>query len=66
MTTSPKVRLTKAQREALKAYNIALSQEDRYRGSVFVTPAGQRQVESRTAAAHDACKRLNMDWQHGL
>jgi hypothetical protein len=61
-----KARLTKAQRSALKAYNFALSQEDRYLGSVFVTPVGQAQAEAKTKAAYDACKRLEMDHTHGL
>jgi len=61
-----KVRLTKQQRAALAAYEFALRQEDRYLGSVFVNAHGQRQVESRTAAAYAECKRLGMDPTHGL
>lgn len=61
-----KPRLTRDQRAALKAYNFAVQQEDRYLGSVFVNAAGQRDVEAKTRAAYEACKRLGMDWTHGL
>jgi hypothetical protein len=59
-------RKTPEQKRALAAYEFALKQEDRYLGSVFVTPAGQRQVEARTQAAYEACKRLGMTHEHGL
>ena len=61
-----KTKLTKLQREALKAYNFALQQEDRYLGSVFVTAPGQRAIEEKTRAAYENCKRLGMDHNHGL
>lgn len=61
-----KKRLTKEQKAALDAYNFALRQEDRYLGSVFVTPAGQRDYEARTAAAYERCKALGMTYEHGL
>jgi len=61
-----KTRLTRQQKDALKKYNFAVAQEDRYLGSVFVTPSGQRQVEDRTKAAYDECKRLGMTYEHGL
>ena len=60
------MRLTKAQREALKAYRFAERQEDRYLGSVFVTSIGQREYEAKTRAAYEACKRLGMGVEHGL
>lgn len=63
---NPKPKLTKEQRSALNAYNFALAQEDRYLGSVFVTPVGQRRVEANTAAAYEQCKRLGMTHEHGL
>jgi len=59
-------RLTNRQRAALKAYEYALRQEDRYLGSVFVTAPGQRDVEARTKTAYENCKRLGMDHTHGL
>ena len=59
-------RLTKDQKSALKAYNFAVSQEDRYMGSVFVNAHGQRLAEAKTKTAYDACKRLGMDYSHGL
>ena len=61
-----KQRLTKDQRSALKAYNFAVSQEDRYLGSVFANAFGQRDYEVKTKAAYDQCKRLGMDYHHGL
>ena len=66
VTMIKQVRLTKAQREALKAYRFAERQEDRYLGSVFVTPIGQREYEAKTQAAYEACKRLGMGIEHGL
>ena len=61
-----KIRLTKEQRKALEAYEFAERQEDRYLGSVFVNPIGQRQYEEKTRAAYEACKRLGMTHEHGL
>ena len=61
-----KPRLTKEQRKALDAYKFAEKQEDRYLGSVFVTPIGQREYEAKTKAAYDECKRLGMGIEHGL
>jgi hypothetical protein len=61
-----KVKLTKAQKAALAAYEFRLKQEDRYLGSVFVTPAGQRDIEAKTKAAYDVCVALGMTWEHGL
>jgi hypothetical protein len=61
-----KVKLTKAQKAALAAYEFRLKQEDRYLGSVFVTPAGQRDIEAKTKAAYDICVALGMTWEHGL
>lgn len=61
-----KTKLTTAQRKALKAYEHAVSQEDRYLGSVFVTPSGQRDVETKTQVAYEACKALGMTHEHGL
>ena len=61
-----KPRLTKDQKQALAAYNEALRQEDRYLGSVFVTPAGQRDIEARTQAAYQRCLALGMTYEHGL
>lgn len=61
-----KARLTKAQREALNAYEFAVRQEDRYLGSVFVTPIGQREYEAKTQAAYMRCKGLGMTYEHGL
>lgn len=66
MSTATKIRLTKAQREALKAYEYAERQEDRYMGSVFVTTHGQREYEAKTRAAYERCKALGMTHAHGL
>ncbi len=59
-------RKTKDQRAALIAYERAIRQEDRYLGSVFVTPSGQRDIEARTAQAYARCKALGMTYEHGL
>lgn len=59
-------RKTPAQSKALKAYEHAERQEDRYLGSVFVTPQGQREYEAKTRAAYERCKELGMTWEHGL
>ena len=59
-------KLTPPQRRALREYTIAAAAEDRYLGSVFVTPAGQALVEARTAAAYAECIRLGMTHEHGL
>ena len=61
-----KVKLTKDQKEALKAYEYALRQEDRYLGSVFVNPQGQKMIEEKTRIAYDRCKALGMTHEHGL
>jgi len=61
-----KVKLTPAQKKALAEYNFRLREEDRYLGSVFVTPVGQRRVEAATKAAYDKCKHLGMTYEHGL
>jgi hypothetical protein len=65
-TINRKVRKTAAQKAALAQYEYALRQEDRYLGSVFVTPQGQRDIEAKTKAAYDACKSLGMTYEHGL
>ena len=59
-------RTTSEQKKAFESYEFALRQEDRYLGSVFLTPKGQRQVEERTRQAYEACKRLGMTYEHGL
>lgn len=61
-----KVRLSTAQKKALDNYNNALRQEDRYLGSVFVTPSGQRDKEAATKSAYLACTSLKMTQEHGL
>lgn len=60
------IKKTRKQSEALKAYNRALAEEDRYLGSVFVTPMGQRKVEADTEAAYRVCRALGMTHEHGL
>jgi len=60
-----KVTMTKEQKKALKAYEFALRQEDRYMGSVFANAYGQRQHEAKVSAAHAECKRLGMTHEYG-
>lgn len=57
-TPTKKKRLTSEQRKAIYAYNYALRQEDRYLGSVFVTPMGQREKEAATKTAADFARRV--------
>lgn len=66
MKAVSKKRLTKDQKAALKAYEFSLREEDRYLGSVFVTPTGQREKEAKTRDAYEKCLRLGMTWEHGL
>lgn len=61
-----KTKLTPEQKKALAAYEFAERQKDRYMGSVFVTPHGQRLQEAKTREAYEACKRLGMTHEHGL
>ena len=60
------IRKTQAQTKALKAYNEALRQEDRYFGSVFANAHGQELIKAKTKAAYEACKALGMTYEHGL
>jgi hypothetical protein len=55
-----KQKLNAEQKAAVKAYQFALKQEDRYLGSVFVTPARQREMEDRTSAAANHCRSLGV------
>ncbi len=61
-----KAKLTRDQKQALAAYENALRQEDRYLGSVFVNPIGQRDIEAKTRVAYERCKSLGMTYEHGL
>jgi hypothetical protein len=60
------IRMSREQAEALKRYRFAVQQEDRYLGSVFVNPIGQRKHEDAVRAAHERCKRLGLGIDHGL
>ena len=51
-------RQTKEQARAEKALRFAISEEDRYMGSVFVTPMGQRKHEERVRAAYTEYRRV--------
>ena len=55
-----KAKLTKEQKAAVERYEFCLRQEDRYLGSVFVTPVGQRAAEQKTREAYEAAVRLNV------
>ena len=61
-----KLRLTPTQKKALARYNECLRQEDRYFGSVFANPVGERAQLAKTKAAYDECVHLGMTWEHGL
>ena len=60
------VRKTPAQKKAFDAYRFAEQLEDRYLGSVFVTPEGQATHERKVKAAYEVCKALGMGVEHGL
>ena len=64
--TKSKLKLTPAQKRALERYNYCLREEDRYFGSVFVNPVGERAQLAKTKIAYDECVRLGMTWEHGL
>lgn len=59
-------RRTKEQKAAYEHYCFCERQEDRYMGSVFVTPAGAAAASARTTAAYQTCKLLGMGVEHGL
>lgn len=61
-----KIKLTRDQKAAIAAYEFRLREEDRYLGSVFVTPRGQREIEAKTKVAYDRCLSLGMTHEHGL
>jgi hypothetical protein len=50
-------------KQALEAYKNAVREEDRYAGSVFVTPRRMAELEARTQAAYEEAKRLNPDYK---
>ena len=52
-----KKRRTREQIKTEKALRFALSEEDRYMGSVFVTPSGQRKHEEKVSMAYANYKR---------
>lgn len=55
-----KQRLTKEQKAAVARYEFCLREEDRFLGSVFANPIGQKRVEENTRQAYEAAKRLNV------
>ena len=59
-------RMTPDQKKALAAYRFAVQEEDRYLGSVFVTPSGQRRHEALVREAYERCKRMGLGMEHGL
>lgn len=61
-------RLTKEQKKALNDYLFRVREEDRYFGSVFVSPlpSVQNAVKAKTKAAYDLCVRLGLSWVDGL
>jgi len=61
-----KTRKTPAQAKALRAYNFALAQEDRFLGSVFANRVGAARHAGLVALAYQACLKLGMTHEHGL
>jgi len=60
------IRKTPAQKQALDAYNRAVANQDRYMGSVFVTPQGSKEHDLAVEKAYQACIALGMTYEHGL
>ena len=60
MTIKTRKRLTSQQKKAIDAYLFACAQEERYMGSVFVTPRGQRDHENKVSAAYAEVVRLGV------
>lgn len=60
------MRMTKQQRAALEQYKKEERQYDRYMGSVFVTPIGERTHQAKVSTAYVQCKALGMSHLHGL
>lgn len=56
----PKGRMTPEQKKAWVAYDLAVKQEDRYLGSVFANPRGQRQYEEKVKDAYERLKRTGI------
>ena len=52
------MRRTKEQIKAEKELRFAISEQDRYMGSVFVTPMGQRKHEERVEKAYKEYRRV--------
>jgi hypothetical protein len=57
-----KQKLTKEQKAAVSRYEQCLREEDRYFGSVFANPTGQKRVEENTRQAFEAAKRLGVSY----
>jgi hypothetical protein len=57
-----KQKLTKEQKAAVLQYERCLREEDRYLGSVFANPTGQKRVEENTRQAFEAAKRLGVSY----
>lgn len=53
----------KIQKKALTEYRFAMEQEDRYLGSVFVTPIGTRDWAEKVKDAEDACRRAGVEFK---
>ena len=51
-------RRTKMEIKYEKELKMAISEEDRYMGSVFVTPIGQRRHEEKVAQAYANYRRV--------
>jgi hypothetical protein len=54
------IKLTKEQKQAVKDYEYALKQEDRYLGSVFANAYGQKLIEEKTAIAYKKAELLGV------
>ncbi len=53
----------KIQKRALAEYRFVMEQEDRYLGSVFVTPIGTRDWAAKVKDAEEACRRAGVEFK---
>jgi len=53
----------KIKKRALAEYRFAMEQEDRYLGSVFVTPIGTRDWAEKVKETEEACIRAGVEFK---
>ena len=66
MAKVKQIKLTKDQRNALKALESIERQEDRYLGSVFAESGRAGEFAARRLTAYLHCKSLGMTYENGI